>query len=370
MAKKKDITKVKAIKTPEKRKPGRPKKTEPVTAPVKNKKKPVKLTKKTEQAPAVSKSKKKPFKPQKKAINTPIEPNKKPRKISAKVKKDKRKRKGQLFHVVQHELSVYTKSKDIKLGKRFQSHASQIYRTLQEKKSQKTSKGSMNRFVKDNIEALFKKASDYYEEIPVVTPQQKPKSKKYSAYAESIPFFMVVDEFVKPQYQDIQIVFNSFYDGIIDFPMKEFESGIVFADWFERNLKPHCRAHYNNSPYAVLHLKADQSDDGFIEYELQVGVITSVTIPIEKPVEKVEPAEEKKIIPDIVPLAPEKPSSINRINEIQAKIDVLQKRKEALMKDIEFYERRGKKDKVAAAEAQYEAADDKIVALLNELDKL
>jgi hypothetical protein len=267
--------------------------------------------------------------------------------------KGKKKIKQRLFNTVQKELAVYSHEKDIKLGKEFQSHASKIYKKILEEKQKKDFKGNINKFVKDNIEALFKKATDFN-----IAPKPLVISE-YRSFPEKIKFYNISDEFVKPQFQDVTIVWNSFEDDFGgEFPKKEFNSGLEFIDWFERVAKFHFRSHYNSSNnIATLNFINYDEEDNYVEYVIKTGEAFSGV-----------PISPKTGIPTTP--TKEAPSSINRINELRGKYEIYQKRKEDLKSDIEFYEKRKKKDLLAEAEEEYFKTDKKIKDLLKEIDSL
>lgn len=125
--------------------------------------------------------------------------------MSAKRQKKRKINSGlSRYNSVLKILSSYTKKNDIKLGKKFNSLASKIY---------KENKDVPLKQIQSNIDIIFSG----------VTEEGRLKS-----FEEKIPFFLLGEELLLPMYEDVVLTFNS---GMGEFGSKT-GSGEEIFDWF------------------------------------------------------------------------------------------------------------------------------------------
>jgi hypothetical protein len=238
-----------------------------------------------------------------------------------------------LYFTVQKELSKYAKEKEIKFKNigEFTTYTKNIYWAIEKEYDFLKKKKNLNQFVRQNIEALFIKKSTHEKEVlKDVTRVER------VGIIKSIYFWSVEIEFDKPLYDDIKIVFDSFDDGIIDIPMKEFKNGHQFSDWFARVIKPHCRNYYNKSPVAILSYISYNKEEGWAEYELLTGtsreeIEEEKRIIIEKGVGEIEEKKPEITIEKKKPTSPTPTTEADkRIREKELDIELERERQKTI----------------------------------------
>ena len=195
----------------------------------------------------------------KKGVTRTNKPHKKKRSVVKKTDKFgfKKGERRKLWKATQHALSIALLRRGIKAGKEFNKYASLIYaEILKDKDTYKHKKD-----FKKLLEFVTKNS---YQVVTQTLLDRFWIEKIKKGFEGQIPFWALSTETVKrlPEYQNVTFVFQSFSDGIVDLDYHEEDDIFNGGEWFDENILPICREHYNNSPYALLEI-ADYGEDPF-----------------------------------------------------------------------------------------------------------